>query len=707
MVPPLGKITSFFRPYVAKNKKQHYDGDNITVAARPSVSSDSSQKPLNPQLDSLARPISPRPSKEKLSRVPERCSTPKLIKHCGESTSRPTGIPQADHASPSSIHSTSPTTSLSVRTINLGEQLNTVIDESLPISMKPTPTNAVTSSFSSTSSRRVVVNGVKAVTNSDSDSVSSSSDEFEDAGSFMPRKRLKMTPPGADLTHAIVLHDDEEMKPGAAKPRWSMPAPKKYRHSLSNLVKQMEREEAITARIKQAEADVQQQSESKADVLAERASTDMFADDSDRERIKAAIDRIEACEESDMFYFFHGDQVQESIVKPAWGTLTSLLQEEGCRENVIRSRFLTDLAEQVGLSQDVLTWVYRSLQIEPSPLLCEEYLSILQASCQHKQVSVLQDFSLQTIYQGVEQGSTQSAGLPNSLRYNLRLLATLAAGSSPFDRVKGLKDIFLLNLDEHVRATPDMQPEIENALHAVLGSSQLDSKDVQSATGEILGHDVLSPQQMARGIATLPVTTAALHHFRRRLALQYMLKTDANIDMTSPATGELILEVLRTNPVLSVNSQTNWALMHWIVQLLDICIDAGFSDFTFMTDTALETQEEKRFNKQVDEVSQRLRLIANSIRDAGTSHLRRTEAKGALDRLVLRIELSVRTRPKRKAAVFGGRVGGGQQDLFKNFLAGESEDEDDGLQTQIKAPRKAPNRKTVKFTDSPDGVELK
>jgi hypothetical protein len=47
-----------------------------------------------------------------------------------------------------------------------------------------------------------------------------------------------------------------------------------------------------------------------------------------------------------------------------------------------------------------------------------------------------------------------------------------------------------------------------------------------------------------------------------------------------------------------------------------------------------------------------LRLMSSKIRDAGTSHLKRTEAKSALERLIVRLEASVRTKPRPRKGVF-------------------------------------------------------
>jgi hypothetical protein len=94
--------------------------------------------------------------------------------------------------------------------------------------------------------------------------------------------------------------------------------------------------------------------------------------------------------------------------------------------------------------------------------------------------------------------------------------------------------------------------------------------------------------------------------------------------------------------------------------MLDIALDIGFSDFSFLGTNSSKAnvnsagrptkkpvnEKEQVFNADVDMIVKRLREIMAKVVDTGASHMRRTEAKSVADRLVQRMEWSVRTRPK-------------------------------------------------------------
>ena len=84
--------------------------------------------------------------------------------------------------------------------------------------------------------------------------------------------------------------------------------------------------------------------------------------------------------------------------------------------------------------------------------------------------------------------------------------------------------------------------------------------------------------------------------------------------------------------------------------MLDVAIDVGFSDFSWLrgsTQPSVEEREmEKQFNVGVDMLAQEIREIMARIVDAGMTSLRRTEAKATAQRLEQRLMCAVRTREK-------------------------------------------------------------
>ena len=113
--------------------------------------------------------------------------------------------------------------------------------------------------------------------------------------------------------------------------------------------------------------------------------------------------------------------------------------------------------------------------------------------------------------------------------------------------------------------------------------------------------------------------------------------------------------------------------------MLDVGIDAGFSDLAFLAHTSPEGRQAKEseaaFNASVDLLSSAVRDIQSRIIAGGASHISRLEAKGTADRVAQRLDSAVRTelvRGKRlvcgegRAGAVGAKVLGGPS--WKNGL---------------------------------------
>ena len=99
--------------------------------------------------------------------------------------------------------------------------------------------------------------------------------------------------------------------------------------------------------------------------------------------------------------------------------------------------------------------------------------------------------------------------------------------------------------------------------------------------------------------------------------------------------------------------------------------------------------------------------MASRIRGAGTTHLRRTEAKSAFDRLITRLEHSVRTKPKPRKGIFGG-VTGEQRTFLSGFLKRpdeKQEDDSSGVDTVTKAQLSADDISDACGTNAFHGAE--
>ena len=266
------------------------------------------------------------------------------------------------------------------------------------------------------------------------------------------------------------------------------------------------------------------------------------------------------------------------------------------------------------------------------------------------------------------------------------MMAAIAPRATPIDLACALAELILLNNDENVRSNFKLQTLIERIMRIILESSTTEDEYQtvsRETTRQILHASSISRHLLCRAIATLPATSLRQHQIRRKLALHILLDAppDEEIDPTSPSIGVRLLLKIKKHPSFHISESTDYTTLHSLADLLDIAIDAGFSDFTFLSTqqeeeakpqpqshqthtlfshaTTPQSAAELSFNAQIDSLVAQLRLTCSKIRDAGTSHLKRTEAKSALEGLVVRLECAVRTKPKPRKGAFelGGGVG--------------------------------------------------
>ena len=188
----------------------------------------------------------------------------------------------------------------------------------------------------------------------------------------------------------------------------------------------------------------------------------------------------------------------------------------------------------------------------------------------------------------------------------------------------------------------------------------------------------------------MPAQDVQSHRLRRRLALNLVVQKDCkNADIGNDDWFSQILHHLKGEAEFNISEASDYVLLNALIPVLDIAIDSGFGDTgdipgltmlsepPTMFDKSLGSRDQT-FNLQIDALASQLRAISSRIRDGGTTHLRRTEAKGAIERLTARLEYSVRTRPKPKKGVFGG-VTGEQRSFLDGFLKQMTNQEKKGV----------------------------
>ena len=537
----------------------------------------------------------------------------------------------------------------------------------------------------------------------------------------------------------------------------------KYKHSLLSISKKRAKEAESEQRIAQAEAYMQaaQKLQQEQDSRTQDASTSKtiaasFAQDSEEgERMLMAMDRTDALRGEETFYFFHGgsdDGMEVEFPKEELDVCgLSFLRDDSSRTRACSSGFLAVVASQKGLPRPLVSWMHNQIFEEDAEDLCESYVAVVDALVKSEHDLPDLAFSLsethagQTFRDAEEPGKGSSAtAFPRNLDMTLRMMAAIAPRATPIDLACALAELILLNNDENARSDIKLQTLIERTMRTILDSSTTEEEYQtvsRETTRQILHASSISRHLLCRAIATLPATSLRQHQIRRKLALHILLDAppDEEIDPTSPSTGVRLLLKIKKHPSFHISESTDYTTLHSLADLLDIAIDAGFSDFAFLSTaeevsskpqphqthtlfshtTTAQSPAELSFNAQIDSLVAQLRLICSKIRDAGTSHLKRTEAKSALERLVVRLECAVRTKPKPRKGAFelgGGGGGGGNQKLSAGVLekylsrqqhsggsaqvAGSSVGDDAGtVRGDVKAAQQGKERRRVTWGD--------
>ena len=583
---------------------------------------------------------------------------------------------------------------------------------------------------SSSSSRRIVKDGINAVTNSDSGSADSDSEELADPSTFIVSKRRKLTPPGKDADHAIEIIDSAQTirqsdriskeKRSSMGGRPSLPpSPPRpvYKHSLSSLVKQRQKEEKAVIRMKEAEVAFDEAQKKREERMKQeqdlssglRAAT---ADDSDEgDRMLLAMQRTEALQEDAKFCYFH-KRLQRPAIRflaiydpadEASRPWMKLLRSEESRRQAFLSGFVADMAAKDSLPVQIYEWIEGEVLYEESTDLCEAYTEVLQACASRMPSFKLGDvFSgLHYFYQTIEDSEGDKKqnqasipdGPPPGLRYVFRIVQQFCTVPAILANSVATLIVHLAaaGADEYVKGDAALLNELHDTIESVLDADP--KEDCFEAICEhvhqaFFALDYLSEQLRCRIIAALPATSERTHHLRRLLTLHlvagFTRGRDYHNDPNSPEWVEIVTGRLMSAPEFNISQTTNYSLFDSLIEILDIAFDAGFSNLPLQSShpaprkttlhlsnqTTVPTAE-STFNSQIDTITQQLRLMSSRIRGSGTSHLRRTEAKSSLERLIMRLEHSVRTRPKPRKGIFGGATSE-QRAFLSGFLKPDS-----------------------------------
>lgn len=600
------------------------------------------------------------------------------------------------------------------------------------------PTSSLTTlprSTQSSGSRRTVKNGEEIVMDSQS---GEDSDELVDPVVLLGPRRVTATllsasPPPRKMSNACSGFSSRgsgelrlSTRGSTASPAIPKPPEKKYKFSLNSLVKNSEKAAQAQTKVQEHADKLEQQEqewvkEDEIKALNENHLASVVEHGSDEEgkakRVVQAISRTEVMEQILAWHFFDNEAAVNSrkpfpfAALPDQGWMV-VLKDPNQRTRLFIAGFATRMTHCGKLlPAEVLDWLLSELCHEESEELLYAYVEVVTASAQVLRDSLTAS-KIQKLFEtlGASREAVESHvsihpeptksnaryWIPAQLRYLIRCLQGFSRWISQETRFYVLHVLVRLFLDENIRHDGEYQILISETLAILIRDIPEDEADnTLNVIGQMLYETVPSQVMRERLVSSLPRHTPRTHLFRRRLAFAFALETPKHIEkpMTSPKLTDHVLLHLAKGSLFRISPNTDYKVLTARFNMLDVAIDAGFSDFSWLRldqdaskeEAEKQKEKEKKFNAGIDMLAQEILEIMARIVDSGMSSLRRTEAKAAAQRLQQRLECAVRTKEKPAKDWFGVKDDVVRREFMEKWFEKPAEgdvDEDSFVQSE-------------------------
>ncbi|THZ29729.1 hypothetical protein D6C91_01444 [Aureobasidium pullulans] len=487
---------------------------------------------------------------------------------------------------------------------------------------------------SQSSSKRVIRDGMLAVTNSDSDSIDTDSDPLDDIDELIRRKRLKMTPPATSSetpqrpSNAAreLRSSTRHERPSNAKPKIAQPPRKKYKFSLASLVASHNKDAQAIQKIQEYEEEYQQEMDLTArhqrelkqasDMNAEEFAALLQADDGDeeqRERVARAIERNDVLEKRVEYPFFRHADIRAHTTKlfPATAASeegwTSSLRDESVRDELFRAGFVADMARVSALPDEVVQWILSELLQDLEASLANSYVSALENSFSNTSFttdSLRRQFLLRAGREDLEPDLFSDLpsmpppahqrpyveSTPVDAKWACLLLDSLANRLHVAERRSWLTILMLLLVDPQLEQRLDTLSSLQTCISTLL---EADAASSTSATtiehvGQRIRAHIPNPILIQRLIGLLPSSTAVTHMFKRRLGLASFMKSNTYLtnELDDVSTMNLLSLYLHENRAFKIQQESDFHKLGSRFETLDIIIGLGTSRFGFCGDEA-------------------------------------------------------------------------------------------------------------------------
>ncbi|KAI6863085.1 hypothetical protein KC338_g4316 [Hortaea werneckii] len=385
-------------------------------------------------------------------------------------------------------------------------------------------------------------------------------------------------------------------------------------------------------------------------------------------------------------------------------------------------------------------------------------VDVIAAQSRHKKRLKSDKASLHTGKLTGEKPATDLSEATPGLRSFVRLMGACSPLAGTGGVCTALADLALANIDDFVRRDAMLRFAMHDAMEALCDqldvagleavyqyfknellrrpvvesdgktkdreeeSKQIESDEKRRDECEVKTNNLrLSVNLQCRLVSLMPTGNSTLRLLRRKLALLLITRSESDRPLESEDWTAVILNRLRKWRVFQITEATDYALLASLVDVLDIAIGPGFSDFAFLNKPSekaeqqqqpptgrlhfgrnshtlrISSPEEHAFNSQIDSLTQALQKKSSHIKDGSMSDLQRTEAKAVLGRVIMRLEHAVRTRPKLKRGVFDDGPDAESVGLMDGFV------KRDGGKSERREVRGFDEGKAGRESSGPDG----
>lgn len=405
-------------------------------------------------------------------------------------------------------------------------------------------------------------------------------------------------------------------------------------------------------------------------------------------RVMNAVDRTEAFAAEKRFSFFRreGPRGLSSSKKakkefPPSSIPGSLWprKDTAARDRAYLSGFVTELAEHNIVDDEALRWTFDSALSEARDDLRQSYIdTIMVASPSWTRSNVAPD-NIQSIF--TELGAdphTLRDSTPVEVRYHLAnesrghdykqllialKLMTCICTDMDFATLSKLTSIVSrLSLDAYLMSNKLVCHAVESLLNELTNLDNSDSRyHVHERLVLDLGMNLTDSMLQSQFLAHFIPTNPSAARLRHRLASTFLFGADQTEKLSKPSSSTFttsplvrITNMLSEHPFFTttktlsaLEDANSYSTLMAQTAMLDAAIDDGLRLESFQS-----RLEQQQFNASVDTLADHIHALSVNIADTGASHMRRTEAKDALQALHFRLLYQVRTRPRRKRHVF-------------------------------------------------------